>query len=208
MKNIYDSEQNEHPISKILAQMPKLDAPDNFEYNLMVKINNGNFDTHDSSEAGWKLSWLYAPITALASSVFLLFYLYSPINDSTLPLITDDAQTISNNSVSKQFVWAEEVGEKFDKSDEQSEEIVNDAYQVVLQPNDVVETRKIDPSILKGKGSELDVDLSNKGLKASRVRGTLVSAGGVSQFNFDGFYVIIDEKADSSKAEINEKNEK
>ncbi|MCF8261367.1 MAG: hypothetical protein K9J12_11390 [Melioribacteraceae bacterium] len=208
MKNIYDSEQNEHPISKILAQMPKLDAPDNFEYNLMVKINNGNFDTHDSSEAGWKLSWLYAPITALASSVFLLFYLYSPINDSTLPLITDDAQTISNNSVSKQFVWAEEVGEKFDKSDEQSEEIVNDAYQVVLQPNDVVETRKIDPSILKGKGSELDVDLSNKGLKASRGRGTLVSAGGVSQFNFDGFYVIIDEKADSSKAEINEKNEK
>ena len=42
-KNFYNLEETEfkETIDK-LKSLPKVDAPDNFEYNLMVKINNKN----------------------------------------------------------------------------------------------------------------------------------------------------------------------
>jgi hypothetical protein len=42
-KELYN---NKSSIEKILGELPKINAPDNFEYNLMTKIKNENSEIH------------------------------------------------------------------------------------------------------------------------------------------------------------------
>ena len=44
MKTIYNEKQNKHSeMIKDLQNLPKIETPENFEYNLMTRIKNKNF---------------------------------------------------------------------------------------------------------------------------------------------------------------------
>jgi len=75
----FNDDQFEH-VTKLLRDLPKVKATDNFEYNLKVKIENKNFDLNTSEEKrffGWKI---FVPATSLVvASVFSFFF----FNNST-----------------------------------------------------------------------------------------------------------------------------
>ena len=201
-KVYFDKDKNLN-ISSLLKDLPKVDAPDNFEYNLMVRIQNGNFDKKKFKEPSWRLSWLIAPGAALFFSVILLLNLFVNENNYDEKLVTDSAELINESATAQQFIWA--LTDEPETPDEVNSAPEPKAYQVVLNSNDVVETRKLDPSILKGRGYNLDVILDKaKSGKFSRGRGTLVSTG-VPSFNFDGFFIRVDDDSLTNKSKTEQK---
>ncbi len=73
-KNTDDNEFSE--LKKILKEIPKVNAPDNFEFNLMTKIQNQNFEVKSEKKKNI-FSWALTPAIAFAASVFLIFFVFS-----------------------------------------------------------------------------------------------------------------------------------
>ena len=57
-------------LKKLLKDLPKVNAPDNFEFNLMTKIQNKSFEVKSEKKKGW-LTWSLTPAIAFAMSVIL-----------------------------------------------------------------------------------------------------------------------------------------
>ncbi len=71
--NIND-DQFEH-VTKLLKDLPKVNALDNFEYNLKVKIENKNFGLSTAEEKSFSLWKVFVPASGLvAASVFSFFF--------------------------------------------------------------------------------------------------------------------------------------
>jgi len=74
-----DNEFNE--LKKLLKDLPKVNAPDNFEFNLMTKIQNKSFEVKSEKKKGW-LTWSLTPAFAFAMSVFLIFFVFTGEEES------------------------------------------------------------------------------------------------------------------------------
>ncbi len=71
------TEDNEFSeLKKLLKEIPKVKAPDNFEFNLMTKIQNQNFGI-DSKRKKSIFSWALTPAIAFAASLFFVVFLFS-----------------------------------------------------------------------------------------------------------------------------------
>lgn len=78
MNKIYN--ENESSRSKLiedLKKLPKVNAPDNFEFNLMTRIQNKTFQTTDEKISGFSLAKFLAP-SAVVVAVVLLFFIFYP----------------------------------------------------------------------------------------------------------------------------------
>lgn len=63
-------------LKKLLKEIPKVSAPDNFEFNLMTKIQNKNFEMK-SKKKKTIFSWALTPAIGFAASVFLILFLFT-----------------------------------------------------------------------------------------------------------------------------------
>jgi len=106
-----DNEFNE--LKKLLKELPKVDTPDNFEFNLMTKIQNKNFEVKSEKKKSW-FSWALTPAIGFAATVFLVFSVFfnddSPTNNilETPPKLIEQsvAETSNSNIVKEQRVNA------------------------------------------------------------------------------------------------------
>jgi hypothetical protein len=73
-----DSEFSE--LKKLLKEIPKVDAPDNFEFELMTRIQNQNFEIKHEKKKNI-FSWALTPAIAFAASVFLIFFVFAGEDD-------------------------------------------------------------------------------------------------------------------------------
>lgn len=193
--NFKDEDSEYQEISKMLSELPKVKADDNFEFNLLAKIQNGNFDVkkYKESSIGW--SWIYAPATALALSVILIFFVFNPESEqfdnplmSNPPLraafASDSPDTMIANQASGSAVARNMNSSKNDT--EGNRQNVEDSYVVVLQPNDVVVKEKMPYPFEDG------VDLDNY-VGGNELKGQSRSqlAGYGNSFDFDGFFIRI-----------------
>ncbi len=82
-KNFYNSNDEEHQhVIKLLKELPKEKAPDNFEYNLSTKIENKNFGLN-TKEPKFLFPWKFLiPATGAMLSVLLLFFVFFSENDT------------------------------------------------------------------------------------------------------------------------------
>ena len=73
-KNLYNSNDEDHQhIINLLKELPREKAPDNFEYNLRVKIENKNFGLN-TEKKGLFPSWkIFVPATGTAIAAILIF---------------------------------------------------------------------------------------------------------------------------------------
>lgn len=73
-KNLYNSNDLEHQhVIKLLKELPKEKAPDNFEYNLSVKIKNKNFGLN-TKEPRFLFPWkVFMPATGIVAAMLLFF---------------------------------------------------------------------------------------------------------------------------------------
>ena len=92
---LHNEEEKEfEKIQNLLKDLPKVKAPDNFEFNLLTRIHNKNFDL--KTEKKNNLFRIYAPSFALAASVALVFFLFSDkdIEESKVQKIVGNAKLV------------------------------------------------------------------------------------------------------------------
>lgn len=63
-------------LKKLLKEIPKISAPDDFEFNLMNKIRNQNFEVKSEKKKG-VFSWALTPAIAFAATVFIFVFVFS-----------------------------------------------------------------------------------------------------------------------------------
>ncbi len=63
-------------LKKLLKEIPKVKAPDNFEFNLMTKIQNKNFEIKSEKKKSI-FSWALTPAIGFAATVFIVIFLFS-----------------------------------------------------------------------------------------------------------------------------------
>jgi len=74
-----DNEFNE--LKKLLKEIPKITAPDNFEFNLMTRIQNKNFEVKSEKKKNI-FSWALTPAITFATAVLILVFVFAESNDS------------------------------------------------------------------------------------------------------------------------------
>ena len=74
MKKIYNDEENKFSeLLNDLKDLPKIKAPDNFEYNLMTRIQNKNFGTVEKERPQFNLVKFLAPSAVVVATIILIF---------------------------------------------------------------------------------------------------------------------------------------
>ena len=81
--NLYNSNDDEHQhVIKLLKELPQEKAPDNFEYNLSVKIKNKNFNLNNK-ESKFLFPWkVLLPASGAVLTSLLLFFIVFSENES------------------------------------------------------------------------------------------------------------------------------
>lgn len=98
MDNLYKDEKFTKLVAD-LKNLPKINAPENFEYNLMTKIQNQNFN-RGSSTKEQQFNWIkfFAPSAAIVT-VILLFFIFYPQKEEIQNQIINQAKTTDSQSI-------------------------------------------------------------------------------------------------------------
>ncbi|OGU33328.1 MAG: hypothetical protein A2068_06180 [Ignavibacteria bacterium GWB2_35_6b] len=192
-------------ITKILKELPKVKADDNFEFNLLTKIQNGNYSAKKYKENSLGWTWIYAPVTALVLSAVLIFFIVNPEEEFDNPLMSNPplrAALVSNSPDTMIANSAEQNSSAFSETAlretaaAKSASSKVDPYLVVFQPNDVVVKEKMAYQFSKQKGVDLDNYVGQNGLQGQG--GSQLAGYGDNYFEFDGFFV----KSNPDKGQI------
>lgn len=108
MSEFYKNE--EEKFSKLvsdLKRLPKIEAPDNFEFNLMTRIQNKNFGEIRDTRPAFNWFKFLAPSAAVMASV-LLFFIFYPQREEIPTQIPNqqqlvDSQALAGKSSDKKF---------------------------------------------------------------------------------------------------------
>ncbi|NOX18288.1 MAG: hypothetical protein GXO87_08400 [Chlorobi bacterium] len=192
-KNSYHSTEEEYSeLRSLLKNLPEIEAPENFEYVLLTKIKNGNFElkTEKKSVSSRWFIWAIGPATAVALSVVLFFFVFDVSSlDQENPFLINP-QVRENVAVTAHAPAAEKksAAEKTGKAAVQKEAAMQN-YYVVVRPNDVVVKEK-DPYPFNPQRN-LNVD-NYFGMQSAGSNGALRTVGaGASQFDFNGFSIPV-----------------
>jgi hypothetical protein len=104
MNKIYNN--NEESRSKLLEDLknlPKIKAPENFEFNLMTRIQNKSFETTSEKNTRFSLAKFLAP-SAVVVMVVLLFFIFYPRSEQINDLRISQEKTITPTPVTQQEV--------------------------------------------------------------------------------------------------------
>ncbi len=197
--NSYNSKEEEQfsDVIKVLKSLPKVKADDNFEFNLMTRINNGNFELN-TPEKKFYFGRIFVPVAAtVAASIVLLFFI---ISDSGVgvenPFLLDppvrndysaakvDTIELQNTKMSASVAEKTQPNEQVTQPQPQTEVV-----RVVVQPSDAVTVEEL--PFDDANSVDLDTYVSGQSTNRNSVmnRGSLVSGGERSVSQFDGFLI-------------------
>jgi hypothetical protein len=74
--NQIEKDKEFQKLKSLLQELPKIEAPDNFEYNLMTRIQNKSFEIKSENKKNI-FFWVYTPAFALVASVVLVFFIFT-----------------------------------------------------------------------------------------------------------------------------------
>ncbi|MFC2133518.1 hypothetical protein ACFLTH_02775 [Bacteroidota bacterium] len=199
MEKSYNDEQY-NGISKILKDLPRINAPDNFEFNLMTRIENGNFETVSDEKQKLGLFWKLTPSLAVAVSAIILFFVWNDqLIESENPLMfmpqeiamteSEPAQKdFDKKEIARNEVAAKSAVPPAPKVEKRRITSEDELYRVVVRSNDAVSHERVALDLEDGKNVDLDSYLNGNGLStAGTSRSRLVGAG--ETFEFNGFYI-------------------
>jgi len=108
MSEFYKNE--EEKFSKLVAELktlPKIEAPDNFEFNLMTRIQNKNFGEIRDTRPAFNWFKFLAPSAAVMASVLLFFIFYPQREEIPTQIVNNkqliDSQALAGKSSDKKF---------------------------------------------------------------------------------------------------------
>jgi hypothetical protein len=182
-KNNYDIESKESKLVEDLKSLPKVKAPENFELNLMTRIQNQNFGGIKKERLRFSYFKFLAP-SAVVVTAFILFFVFfysgqSTINNLQPPVVVSDSQ---GNIASVKTDLAQNNPE-VKKSVAAGQRVANDA---VTQQNQSNITKY---PINRNRSVSLDDYISGESEKNSNVQQGNVVNDGENAPDFDGFFV-------------------
>ncbi len=210
-ENFYNDESKYGELINLLKGLPKVDTPDNFEYNLMTKINNGNFNLN-TKESGFFFGRYFLPATGLVA-VFLIafFVLNNPGTDENNPFLQEPpalkelSASASSPKIINDVIIAQKPVETINgKKSAQTGEVVKSktkkAVRVVVKPNDVISKEVVDLPFDPAKSVSVDEKIAEQTAVSSTNKRSALVGGASNGFGFDGFYIR--EKIDRKYLEI------
>ncbi|MBM4170537.1 MAG: hypothetical protein FJ214_01540 [Ignavibacteria bacterium] len=193
-KNFYSEENNRHSeLIKDLNKLPKISAPENFEFSLMTRIQNQNFIGTEELKPQFNLVKFFAP-SAVVAVVIIMFFLFLPSNDSMFenPLMSEPTIIAEK---SKQIIGSASNGAENIKSTKKknaSNKVqlsTSNNYDIVVNRNDAVMKEKAKYPIFSKRSVSLDDYISGDNAKRNNLQeGNVVRASEESP-EFDGFFV-------------------
>lgn len=197
------TEENFEETIKLLKGLDRVNAPDDFEFKLMVKINNQEFGDLEKEPKKLRLAWALPPAAALGLTTIVLFFMLSEqavdfdnplLAPPTLrsefqagyvapsgPVEYDATETEESKEVGRNLA-ANMDGTKFSSPSQPD-------VQLVVQSNDVIVEERIELPFSTANSVNLDSRLAgNDPAKSSNSNANLVR-GGSPVFDFNGFSV-------------------
>lgn len=194
MNNHYnDNESSSSKLIEELKKLPKIQAPDDFEFNLMTRIQNQNFGNVEESRPKFNLIKFLAPSAVVAAAVLLFFIFYPKTQELPVPKDSQAIQSFSapTNVASKTEAAASKdlaLNETAKKSGEEFSIRKNDNTNqgVVAQPSG---TNKMDELLHNRNSVSLDAYISGENSNQRNLsRGSIVASEEQTP-DFDGFFV-------------------
>lgn len=198
MSEFYNNEEQKFSnLLSDLKKLPKIEAPDNFEFNLMTRIENKNFGQVEEERPKFNLLKFLAPSAAVLATVLLFFIFYPQKNEVPTQIAnqptTTDSQSIVGNSANKNFESLFSKEEK--KSSNQKREVVSQPNQNIAQNPQAVKS-----PVQFNQRRSVAVDDYISGANSnqnSAVRSNIVNSG--DEPLVDGF--LIEKKTDKKTIE-------
>ncbi len=187
MGKLYNNDENEFSdLVKTLQDLPRLKAPDNFEYNLLTKIKNKSFETAVSPKrkvfAGWKL----IPATALVFSVVILFFVLIGDNVETEnPFLEDPRPRENVIPVANDATIAGQLNEQEQNKSENAQSADYEKELSAQPENSLVNAGDKVYPFSKNNNVEIDKFLNGEKLPRSEVRSPVL----VGNSKFNGFWI-------------------
>ncbi len=198
--NFYDNDSKYKNIIDILKSLPKVDTPDNFEFNLMTRIQNKSFELKTGTSGTSKYFWIFVPAAGVIVSAFVLYFAFfndnfqqvnpflnEPPKINRLTENTDYPKDVTDIVLDQKPLQADLSQPLTKKGNEKTNRKTNKAVRVVVKPNDVLAEEIIDLPFDKSKSVDVDKVLNKNSVKNSMSRGRLV--GGTQRSRFNGFYI-------------------
>ncbi len=96
MNKIYNEESSK--LINDLKNLPKVNAPDNFEFNLMTRIENKNYGPVIADKPKFSFAKFLAPSAAVVA-VIILFFVFYPQNQQIQKQIISQTQNLDTPSI-------------------------------------------------------------------------------------------------------------
>ena len=200
-ENFYNDESKYGELIDLLKGLPKVDTPDNFEYNLMTKINNGNFDLN-TKETNFFLGRYFLPATGLVGIFIIIFFVLSdPTAEEINPFLQEppvlkelSASASSPKIINDVIIAQKPVESVYHKkgivsSDKAKNSKSKKALRVVVKPNDVISEEVVDLPFDPSKSVSVDEKIAEKTSVSTTNRRSALVGGASNGFGFDGFYI-------------------
>ena len=195
--NSYNNETEQSKLINDLKSLPKINAPENFELNLMTRIQNQNFGEVNEERAQFNFIKFLTPSAVVVTAVIVFFVFFSNTNQQIdNPLMTEPPAIISdsqgNIASSKTKLAANEKqvsNENAGIVTEQIESITNPGIDRRIQKNNAVVENKSKYPISRNRSVALDDFISGDAQKRTNIQQGNVVNNGDESADFDGFFV-------------------
>ena len=196
MKTIYNENKNNYSqMIKDLQNLPKVETPENFEYNLMTRIKNKNFGIIEEEKQSFNWIKFLAPSAIVVTAIILLFVFLPASQQINNPLLNSvqnvDGQSILSNN--------NETGSNAAKNNalqNKNSAALNSSTVTSSSPSKSI--NRIDKNFALSSsrpGVSLDDYISGSSHQRDMLRGNIVNGGNELTPN-DGFF--ISEKSDQN----------
>ena len=199
-KNIYNDEEKQFSnLLNDLKDLPRVNAPDNFEFQLMTRIQNKNFETLPEPREQFNLIKFFAP-SAVVVTVIILLFVFLPNNDQyDNPLMTDPPQILAQSD-HENVITDQNINN--DRTNKQSSNVPRQSssslLNVTVNPNDAVVKPGSKYPIYSNRSVALDDYISGENKRRNNLQANVVK-GGEDVPEFDGFFIR--EEADKKTIE-------
>ncbi len=200
-KNFYDSKDKKYKkVIDLLNSLPKVKPPDNFEYNLKVRIENKNFDINDIPEKTKNKYPALIPGFAFILTIFALVYFFTdrtievenpftslPDVRSKITAFKADTFTVSNKSGDLNDISPPSESRISSNKGEPESDDNPETYRVILHPNDVVQNERVPYPFDTTKTVNVDSFIGK--MKTRNNNNSIARlVGSHPEFDFNGFY--------------------
>lgn len=183
-----DDELKFSKLLKDLKELPQIKTEENFEFNLMMRIQNKEFGNLNEDEKP-QFGIIKFLIPSAVVSVIILFILFLPNTEPPVdnPLMTDPPQISNNDLINNNLLstGTETINTKTKRK------IITEKNKANNRMNDRENNALTNPKIKypldQGRSVSLDDYLSGQNSKNGNLQRGNVIRSGENEFDFDGF---------------------